>query len=223
MSTLRRARRASAAAGLAVVVLAGQGPLQPAAAQEVYIGQLILVGFNYCPRGFSPADGSVLAISTNTALFALLGTTYGGNGQTTFALPDLRGRVPVHIGQGAGLSPVTLGELAGIEQLTLTAQQLPSHTHTAASVATATTTLQASAATASTPNPAGNVLANTGRENTYASGPAAVALGGTAAETAVAVTTTVQPTGTGQPFDNRQPFLGMLWCIATEGIFPPRN
>lgn len=222
MSILQTGRRALAVAGLAAVALAAS-PARPAAAQEVYLGQLILVGFNFCPRGFASADGQMLPINQNTALFSLLGTTYGGDGRTTFALPDLRGRVPVHIGSGPGLSPVTLGERAGAEQVTLTQQQIPSHTHPATSAATATTRVQASSGTAATADPAGNVLANTGRENIYNAGPAPTPLGPSAAETAVSVTTTVQPTGGGQPFDNRQPFLGMLWCVATEGIYPPRN
>src|SRR3954462_9806783 len=88
-----------------------------------------MVAFEFAPRGWAQCNGQVLSISQNTALFSILGTTYGGNGQTTFALPDLRGRVPVHAGQGPGLSPRTLGEMAGTETVTLLSTQMPAHTH----------------------------------------------------------------------------------------------
>ncbi len=97
---------------------------------DPFIGEVQLFGFNFPPRGYATCDGQLQAISTNTALFSLLGTTYGGNGQTTFALPDLRGRVPIHMGQGPGLSSYTIGEVGGSESTTLTINNLPAHTHT---------------------------------------------------------------------------------------------
>src|SRR3954465_13916452 len=94
-----------------------------------FIGQISLFGGNFAPRGWAFCKGQLLAISQNTALFSILGTTYGGNGQTTFALPDLRGRVPIHFGQGPGLSSYALGETGGAETTTLTVNELPAHTH----------------------------------------------------------------------------------------------
>lgn len=96
---------------------------------EPYIGQIILFGGNFAPRGWAQCDGSLIAIAQNTALFSILGTTYGGDGITTFALPDLRGRAPIHYGNGPGLTPRALGEAAGTETVTLTVNQMPAHTH----------------------------------------------------------------------------------------------
>ncbi len=101
----------------------------PASATEPFLGEIRTFGFNFCPRGWAPADGALLPISSNTALFALFGTTYGGDGRTTFALPDLRGRAEVHQGQGPGLSERQIGELGGQEEVTLTVTELPSHAH----------------------------------------------------------------------------------------------
>src|SRR3954465_3180869 len=96
---------------------------------EAFIGELRLFGFNFAPRGWAMCSGQILPIAQNTALFSLLGTMYGGNGQTTFALPDLRGRAPAHVGQGPGLSPKTQGEVAGEETHTLIATEMPAHAH----------------------------------------------------------------------------------------------
>ncbi len=104
---------------------------------EPFIGQIQLFGFGWAPQGWATCDGQLLSISSNTALFSLLGTTYGGDGRTTFALPDLRGRVPLHQGQGPGLSSYVLGEVLGQESVTLTTQQMPSHTHGIQGTATA--------------------------------------------------------------------------------------
>jgi microcystin-dependent protein len=116
------------AASLSVV--ATFASMSPAAAQaEPFIGQLMVTAANFCPRGWAQADGQILAISQNTALFSLLGTTYGGNGQTTFALPDLRGRAPIHQGTGPGLSNYLEGQVGGRESFTLTINQMPPHNH----------------------------------------------------------------------------------------------
>jgi microcystin-dependent protein len=96
---------------------------------QPFLGEIRMFGFNFPPRGWALCNGQILSIAQNTALFALLGTMYGGNGQTTFALPDLRSRVPLHMGQGPGLSSYTLGQAAGSESVTLTTPQLPSHNH----------------------------------------------------------------------------------------------
>src|ERR1044072_7080771 len=122
-------RRAAVLAAAAFAAALSNWPSASAQASDMYLGQLMMVGFNFCPRGWTEADGQILAISTNSALFSLYGTTYGGNGQTTFALPDLRGRVPAHVGQGPGLAPVTQGQVMGADSTTLTLSQMPMHNH----------------------------------------------------------------------------------------------
>ena len=174
---------------------------------EPFIGQILIVGFNFAPRGWAFCNGQILSIAQNTALFSLLGTTYGGNGQTTFALPNLQSRVPLHFGQGPGLSGYSLGELSGTETVTLNSSQMPQHTHTN------TVAFNASNASASDTVPTGNFLA---ADNQYKS---------TANTTlnAAAVQVTIQPAGGSQPHENRQPYLALNFIIALEGIFPSRN
>jgi len=171
-------------------------------AQEFYLGQVITVGFNFCPVGWLPCDGRLLSIAQNTALFSLLGTTYGGDGIRTFALPDLRSRVALGQGQGPGLSDYVLGEKGGDESTTLTEQQMPSHNHH----------LFASTNVAGSPQPGGDALANTQRTYIYSSGTPATAMN----------LQSIGSAGGNQPFDNRQPFLAINYCIATQGIFPSR-
>jgi microcystin-dependent protein len=170
---------------------------------EPFLGMIIQVGFNFPPRGWALCNGQILSIAQNTALFALLGTTYGGNGQTTFALPDLRGRVPIHPGQGPGLSSYDLGQQAGSEAVTLTMNQMPTHTHVA--------TLHASNQPAGDTLPTGNYLADGGAY-----------LGTTnTAMNAGAVTNGLA--GGSQPTTIIQPYLCINFCICLEGIFPSRN
>lgn len=167
---------------------------------EPFIGQITLFGGNFAPRGWAFCSGQLLSISQNTALFSILGTTYGGNGQTTFALPDLRGRVPVHPGQGPGLANRTLGESSGNENVTLQTEQIPAHGH----LFRATTT------SANSRIPTGRILA---------AGPNAY---GNGADTQLS-NNVVRNTGGGQPHNNMQPWLGVNYIIALEGIFPSRN
>lgn len=171
---------------------------------EPFLGEVRMFGFSRVPRGWRRCDGSLLPISENDALFALLGTTYGGDGQTTFALPDLRGRVPLHMGQRPG-SVYQLGQTGGAESVTLVPQQLPSHTHA----------YQATTQLASTSSPGPTVqLGALESGNMYATdGPASVAL--------AADSTTV--TGGSQPHDNLMPTLTVQFCIAVQGIFPSQN
>ena len=169
---------------------------------QPFLGEIAIFGFTFAPRGWAMCNGQILSISQNTALFSLLGTTYGGNGQTTFALPDLRGRVPVHEGQGPGLSPYVLGEVTGTETVTLTSQQMPSHVHPF--------TVGGSSTPASK-SPAGNYNAAFGTQ-AYGS-PADVQMG----------SNQTSPTGGGQPHSNIQPLLVLNFCIALQGIFPSRN
>lgn len=190
---------------------------------EPFLGTVCAFGFNFCPRGYRPADGSLLPISQNTALFSLLGTTYGGNGTTTFGLPDLRGRALVGAGQGPGLSPISLGEMAGTEQVTLTVNQLPPHSHSATTDVTVTATARALGSAGNTDNPNGNSLAMVSRQNLYSNAAPTVNMSANAIATTANATTTIAPTGGGQSIENRSPYLGITYCVAVEGIFPSRN
>ena len=166
-----------------------------------------MVGFNFAPVGYALCNGQLLPISQNTALFSLLGTTYGGNGTTTFALPDLRGRVAVHSGQGPGLSPYVLGQQSGTESVTLITSQLPAHNHTL-QVNDNTTGIAATGA-------GGFLNSKTeSGESVAASGLSAPAtLSGSA----------ITPSGGNQPHNNIQPYLCINFVIALQGIFPSRN
>ncbi|WP_395074824.1 phage tail protein, partial [Hyphococcus sp.] len=159
-----------------LAILATAGVTAPVNAQENYIGEIMWTGFTFCPRGTIDASGQLLAISSNTALFSLYGTTYGGDGRTTFKLPDLRSRAPMHFGQGPGLTNRPLGQSAGTETNTMTVQQMPSHNHAATSTSnsSSTTTLRASSATGNTADPEGNVLADGRTARVYRDGTANV-------------------------------------------------
>jgi microcystin-dependent protein len=172
-------------------------------AQDMYLGQIFMGGWNFCPRGSLPLDGQLLSIAQNSALFALLGTQYGGDGRTTFALPDMRGRMAMHTGTGPGLTPRQMGQVGGSETNTLTVDQLPAHTHTLNGTSTA----------ANTPSPAGALPATTGRDSSYAAGSADTAMGGGA----------IGSTGGGQAVNNMPPYNVITWCIVQSGIFPSRN
>lgn len=164
---------------------------------EPFLSEIRLMSFNFPPRGWAFCNGQTLAINQNQALFALLGTTYGGNGQTTFALPDLRGRVPIHVGGG-----YTLGERVGEEAHTVTMNEMPAHTHL----------VQASPATAGgSVTPGGMFLG--GGNNVYRPG----------APSTVLHPSTVGSAGGGQAHQNMQPYLTLSFCIALVGIFPSQN
>lgn len=171
---------------------------------DPFVAEIRLFPFTFPPKGWAWCDGQILPISQNTALFSLLGTTYGGNGQTTFALPDLRGRVPLHEGQGPGLSQRSLGESGGSATVTLIESEIPTHTHG----------LTASAAAGYARSPSGELFANqSGGVNSYAapSGPQALL--------ASAVTAAV---GGDAPHNNMAPYRVVYYCIALQGIYPPR-
>ncbi len=172
---------------------------------EPFIGQIIMFGGNFAPRGWALCDGSLLQVSQNAALFSILGTTYGGDGRTTFGLPDLRGRVPMHAGNGPGLSSRRLGEKGGTEAVTLATSQIPAHTHSANAV-----------------QPAGN--SNDAQNNfwaddagvssgTYHSGPENTAMNPGA----------IGNTGGSGSHTNVQPFLCVNFIIALVGTFPSRS
>jgi len=213
----------SLAASTAVVVAITGAPRPAKAGAEPFIGELMLVPYSFCPRNFTEAAGQILPISQNQALFSLLGTTYGGDGRTTFRLPDLRGRVPVGSGQGAGLSNVRLGQNGGAESVSLSVDQMPPHTHAATTAVTIAATLKASATTATGGAPSGNVLADTKRRKTYHAGPADADMDASAIAATGTGTTTIASAGGGQSFSIRPPYLGLRWCIALQGIFPSRN
>ncbi len=178
---------------------------------QPYIGEIRMFGGNFAPAGWAFCRGQLMPISENDALFNLIGTTYGGDGQETFALPNLQGRIPLHAGQGPGLSQnYQLGEAAGVESVTLTTQQIPNHTHTP----------QVSNAPGSTSTPANNtVLANcsSGSVNTYKT-PADIANGQVVLNSA-----SIGPAGGSQPHDNFQPTLAISYIISLFGIFPSQN
>jgi len=195
-----------------------------AAGSDTFVGEMMLTGSNFCPRGYAAAHGQLLAISSNSALFSLLGTTYGGDGRTSFGLPDLRGRTPVGTGAGPGLQNIAGGQRGGSQTQTLSPTQLPSHTHGATTAVTADVKLRGAASAADKRTPAGNVPALTAAGTfAYNAGPAAADMVASAIQANVTATTTVSATGGNQGFDNRDPYLGMLWCIATVGIYPSRN
>jgi microcystin-dependent protein len=169
---------------------------------EPFLGEIRMFGFNFAPQGWAMCNGQTLPISQNTALFALLGTFYGGNGTTTFQLPNLQSSVAIHQGQGAGLSPYEIGQAGGVENVTLTQGQMPAHGHPAL----------ANASSATTGRAAGAVLARTSTD-TYAAAPDGTAMNAG----------TIGPTGGSQPHPNIQPYLTLNFCIALQGIFPSRN
>ena len=171
---------------------------------EPFLGQIVMFGGNFAPRGWALCDGQLLAINSNQALFSILGTIYGGDGRTTFALPDLRGRYAMHPGNGPGLTPRNLGQRGGSETSTLTTSNLAAHSHT--------TTVRASGNPADVANPTGNRL---GVAETYSQQAATVDLASDTASTA--------NTGGGSSFSNMPPYNNVNFIIALQGVFPSRN
>jgi microcystin-dependent protein len=173
---------------------------------DPFVAEIRIFPFNFAPRGWAWCDGQLLPLSQNTALFSLLGTTYGGNGKSNFALPDLQGRVPMHPGQGPGLSLHDLGETGGSETVTLLESEIPSHSHT----------VNASGADANVRLPAGQFPATgIGGIGLYA-----VAAGNPQVQLSA---NTIPPAGGDQPHNNMQPYLTFYFCIALQGVFPPRT
>lgn len=188
-----------------LLLTAGMPNTATAQANEPFLGQLTLVGFNYCPRGWADADGQLLPISQYNALFALFGTIYGGDGRTTFALPDLRGRAPIHEGRGPGLQPYTIGERGGAESLTVTEDSMPMHSHD----------VNATNVLADKPGPGGKLLAADSLTYTLPPVPEN--------NKRVMDPSMIGFTGNGEPIQKRSPYLAMKWCVALQGIFPSRN
>lgn len=165
---------------------------------EPFLGEIRIMGFTFAPRGWALCDGQILPINQNQSLYSLLGTTYGGDGRTTFALPDLRGRAPIFTGNGH-----SLGQRSGEETHTLMANEMPAHTHA----------MQASPTAADTPLPAGNMLATVAAADIYNPANNLQAMSGAS----------VTHVGGSQAHENMQPFLTLNFCIALQGLFPSRN
>jgi microcystin-dependent protein len=171
---------------------------------DPFVAEIRMFPFNFAPKGWAWCDGQLLPLSQNTALFSLLGTTYGGNGKSNFALPDLQGRAPMHPGQGPGLSLHDLGETGGSETVSLLESEIPSHSH--------------SMKTANDPGdsnrPANNALTRSSEGSVYNSSNAGL----------VAMSpNTLPPAGGDQPHNNMMPYLTVYFCIALQGVFPPRG
>lgn len=194
---------------------------------EDYIGTIKTFGFNFAPVGWSTCDGQLLAISTHQALFSLLGTTFGGDGRTTFALPDLRGRSIVHVGSGPGLSTIRWGEKGGREQVYMTVSNLPSHHHSLvdgmARVLTSTVINTASNGETNEPDSGNNVFGGGGSSLAIYSEPPLNNdfVGGVTSISHISGITS--NAGGNLPLDIRNPFLGLYVCIAMVGIFPSRG
>ena len=170
---------------------------------DPFVAEIRIFPFNFAPTGWAWCNGQLLPLSQNTALFSLLGTTYGGDGKSTFALPDLEGRAPMHPGQGPGLSLHDLGETGGSETVTLLESEIPAHTHV----------LRATSTTGTKSTPSGNSLARTSGATPYLPPAAVVSMSDQSAA----------PAGGDQPHNNMQPYLTFYFCIALQGVFPPRG
>jgi microcystin-dependent protein len=170
---------------------------------QPYVGEIRIFAGNFAPAGWMFCDGQTLPISENETLFNLIGTTYGGDGQSTFNLPDLRGRLPLHQGTGSFGTTYQMGEQAGVETVTLTTQQIPAHNHT----------FNATTASGTQTGPGGNLLSNSQGPQPYIQEDADGVLNAQ----------TLSAAGGGQPHENRQPFLGVNFIISLFGIFPSQT
>lgn len=195
---------------------------------DPFIGQIMMVGFNFAPRNWALCDGQLLPISSNTALFSLLGTAYGGDGRTTFALPDLRSRFPMHQGLGPGLSNRRLGQKGGQEAVTLTQLDMPAHSHNASLNlnVSVTSSLKASAGLGggAVTDPAGNSLSNA--EAIYKESTPGQAMNAESVESTVSdagSSVSVGTAGGSQAHDNMPPYQVVNFVISLAGIFPSRN
>lgn len=217
-------------------------PDNATAGMDPFIGEINYVAFNFAPRGWLPCNGQLLSINQNSAMFALLGTTYGGDGVATFALPDMRGKVPIHQGQSISGSNFTMGQTAGSESITLTTAEMPSHSHpvnatsTSTSVvapgASATSTLKVVNAAGNTNTPEGGAIAmSPALTKIYSSTAPSVSMNQASIETTLSginvttttvTTATAGPAGGSLPFSIMQPYTTVNCIIATEGIFPSR-
>lgn len=172
---------------------------------DPFVAEIRIFPFNFAPRGWAWCDGQLMPLSQNTALFSLLGTTYGGNGKSNFALPDLQGRAPMHQGQGPGLSLHDLGETGGSETVTLLESEIPAHSHACRAVGADPADLQG-------PSPV-RAIARSANGFAYITGPANVSM----------APEILPPAGGDQPHNNLQPYLTFYFCIALQGVFPSQT
>lgn len=212
-------------AALAGSAMLGHVPASLATcATDPYIGSLCMTAANYCPTGYLKANGQLVEVSEYTALFSLLGVTYGGDGRITFGLPDMRSRTPVGAGNGPGLSQVLLGSIRGVEIRTLTLATLPPHTHKAAFEAEGG--LQASTADGESASPSDTSFLGTVKTGGMSTPPSLYTTTGSTLTPILGLdidgAISIEATGGGQPFGIVPPQLGLLYCIAAQGMFPPR-
>lgn len=204
---MKNCRQLVAAAPMVAIALGLSAP-STAQAQDMYVGQIVQVGFTFCPRGTLEANGAILPIANNQALFSLIGAIYGGDGSTTFGLPNLQGRAAIGQGSGPGLSQHPQGQVGGTEQMTLTVAQMPTHNHSPR--------ISLTVAEADSRNPTGNSFARAAQD-TYVDNqdpdPAQQFHPGVI---------TSQNVGSNMPFSVMQPFLATRFCIVTDGIYPSR-
>jgi len=208
-------KRLGAAIGLGMLggpALAAPQGTRSIMGADPYIGEIMIFAGNFAINGWAMCNGQLLSIAQNTALFSILGTTYGGNGQTTFALPNLMGRFPMHYGTGAGLSPRSLGEMSGTENVTLLSTQMPAHTHS----------MNVSSAAATAASPVGGFIAmpngiTAGTEESVAINSFGTPANGTANPAAIGVA------GGSQPHSVMNPYLALNFQIALQGIYPSRS
>ncbi|HEX8584980.1 MAG TPA: tail fiber protein [Allosphingosinicella sp.] len=172
---------------------------------DPFVAEIRMFAFNFAPKGWAWCNGQLMPISQNTALFSLLGTTYGGDGKSTFALPDLQGSAPMHPGQGPGLSLHDLGEIGGSQTVTLLESEIPAHTHT----------LQSAVVPGNRTTPVGNSITRVTGASPYLP-PAGAPLSAAAFQA-------LAPAGGGQPHNNMMPYLTCYFNIALQGVFPPRS
>lgn len=174
---------------------------------DYFLGEIRICAFNFAPRDFAPCNGQLISISSNTALFSLLGTTYGGNGTSTFALPNLNGKGPIHAGSGPGLTPVVLGEEGGSETVTLLPTEIPSHSHALSAVASTGNTDDLGIASS-------KLAQSSIRSDLYAA---------TATNNDTLANDVMPSFGSGLPHNNMPPYLALGFHIAVRGDFPARN
>ena len=229
----------------ALMILGATAPTSAQASSSPYLGDIMITGSNFCPRGWAKTEGQLIAIAQNQSLFSLLGTTYGGDGRTTFGLPDIRGRAPTGQGAGPGMYPVTLGSKGGRESATITEANMAQHQHSTTQMThghdvadhTHDDKVHTHTGSGTTNSPDGASFATyPAGQNAFAAGPlTGAALGGAMASDVVRVTdspavqsgsasaTATTYAGGSQPIDVREPRLVIQYCIATQGLYPPRN
>jgi microcystin-dependent protein len=181
---------------------------------DPFVAEVRLFPYNFAPLGWAACDGQLLPIAQNTALFSLIGTMYGGDGKTTFGLPDLRGRVPVQAGQGAGLSNYDQGQTGGADTVTLALAQIPSHSH-------AVQALSSGGSATATSSPAPNTSFGPSQARAVSTGYVTPS-SGSVPPTATMSASAIAPSGGSLPHNNLSPYLTLTFCIALQGIFPPR-